>query len=231
MLPVAPLTSITSMPAAIAMPLIRAVPEMHAPRRSNIDLKLGREGRVPAPLVNMMFAGFSPSFARSWLRGCSLRASCDLFTNSLTAAEVLFASSEPSVALDITSFNPSSWGSVSVTFFRQFLSFENQYCSVVDGWPEDRLDSRNALDFDLAHRFCELRGTLADSSRASIFNAEVIVYSCEVGSERNVVWSKIYASAERLEWSSSSVVFGRIVAKECKVRDIATRPYAWRNGI
>ncbi len=56
---------ITSMPAALAMPLIRAVPEMQAPRRSNIDLKLGKDGRVPAPLVNTMLAGFSPSFARS----------------------------------------------------------------------------------------------------------------------------------------------------------------------
>ena len=65
MLPVAPLTSITSIPAALAIPLIIAVPEMQAPRRSYIDLKLGSEGLVPAPRVRIMLAGFSPSFALS----------------------------------------------------------------------------------------------------------------------------------------------------------------------
>src|SRR2546426_7166200 len=67
---------------------------------------------------------------------------------------------------------------------------------MVDCRLEDRLDSRNALDLDLAHRLCELRRTLADSSRASIFNAEVIVYSCKVGSERNVIGSQIYQAVD-----------------------------------
>src|SRR5438552_1718635 len=58
-----------------------------------------------------------------------------------------------------------------------------------------RLDSRNALDLDLAHRFREFRRALTDSSRAPIVDAEVIVYGCEVGSERNVVGSQIYACA------------------------------------
>src|SRR5213593_652887 len=63
--PLAPLTSMTSIPAAIASPWTIGVPEMQHPRRSNMDLKLGRLGIVPAPLVRTMFAAFSPSLARS----------------------------------------------------------------------------------------------------------------------------------------------------------------------
>src|SRR5216117_2802649 len=76
---------------------------------------------------------------------------------------------------------------------RQFLTSQYENRPVFDCWLEDGPDSRRTLDLDLANRLCKFRYSFADSACTSVLDAEVVIDSCEVDAERDIVRSDVDA--------------------------------------
>src|SRR5947209_5435057 len=112
--PVAPRTSMTSMPKVRNIPRISATPAIPAAVRWNRSVIGTRSGKMPAPRSTIAFAGGSPFATRARFTGWALRILYDCCVKALTAFAVTFAAD--SRGFDSWIVSPISWGSVSVTF-------------------------------------------------------------------------------------------------------------------
>src|SRR3989442_149187 len=112
--PVAPRTSMTSMPKVRNIPRISATPAIPAAVRWNRSVNGTRSGKMPAPRSTIAFAGGSPFATRARFTGWALRILYDCCVKALTAFAVTFAAD--SRGFDSRIVSPISWGSVSVTF-------------------------------------------------------------------------------------------------------------------
>src|SRR2546428_1803273 len=112
--PVAPLTSMTSMPKVRNIPRISATPAIPAAVRWNRSVIGTRSGKMPAPRSTIAFAGGSPFATRARVTGWDFRIFCDCCVKALTAFAVTFAAD--SRGFDSRIVSPISWGSVAAIF-------------------------------------------------------------------------------------------------------------------
>src|SRR5437879_2708183 len=89
--PVAPRTSMTSMPKVRNIPRISATPAIPAAVRWNRSVIGTRSGKMPAPRSTIAFAGGSPFATRARFTGWALRILYDCCVKALTAFAVTFA--------------------------------------------------------------------------------------------------------------------------------------------
>src|SRR5207245_809626 len=89
--PVAPRTSMTSMPKVRNIPRISATPAIPAAVRWNRSVIGTRSGKMPAPRSTIAFAGGSPFATRARFTGWALRILYDCCVKALTAFAVTLA--------------------------------------------------------------------------------------------------------------------------------------------
>ncbi len=114
--PVAPSTSIRSMPVMLPIPFIRPVSAMQADLSPYFSWNGCTSGTAPAPRGNMMLAGFSPFFILSKFTGWSFKILYDFCISSFSNLAVLLASSDPSMSTTCFGGFPSYLGSASDTW-------------------------------------------------------------------------------------------------------------------